>query len=347
MMNKVCGFILLLATAVTAWTAPVQDAALMEAASQLDVAGVRQALRQGANPNVLSDTARKTSPLEQIALGVLMHKKEHDAEERAIAIANSLFESGARLGPHDQGVLFFPISAGFVRFVSLLLDKGASPTARVEGYTPTELAVAHGQVLVYELLVARGGIPVRKYVAAQLSLNEAAQNGDIDGMSRALVAGAEIDGEDATGKTALITALRTPIYKKENADTIRWILVKGANPNKKGESGFRDVDQTTPLHMFVLASSYALKDNRPEVRQLAEEIMRDLLKAGAKVSGMDVRDRTPLHFAARSDNLRAAEILIGEGARVMARDTTQKTPLDYAESKAMILLLKQNGATER
>jgi len=54
-----------------------------------------------------------------------------------------------------------------------------------------------------------------------------------------------------------------------------------------------------------------------------------------------------LHVAAVADNVRGAEILIGEGARVMARDTTGKTPLDYAESASMIKLLKANGATER
>jgi ankyrin repeat protein len=72
-----------------------------------------------------------------------------------------------------------------------------------------------------------------------------------------------------------------------------------------------------------------------------------LLEAGAKVSGVDSIGRTPLHIAAENDNVRAAEILIREGAKVMPRDGAGKTPLDYAESSAMIKLLKQNGATER
>jgi ankyrin repeat protein len=79
---------------------------------------------------------------------------------------------------------------------------------------------------------------------------------------------------------------------------------------------------------------------------MAEETLAHLLKAGAKVSGMDSQGRTPLHIAAKFDNVRAAEILIKEGAKVMPRDRTGKTPLDYAESAPMIMLLKQNGATE-
>jgi ankyrin repeat protein len=64
------------------------------------------------------------------------------------------------------------------------------------------------------------------------------------------------------------------------------------------------------------------------------------LKAGAKVSGTDERGWTPLHAAARFDNVLLAEILIKEGAKIMPRDNTGKTPLDYAESAAMIRLLK-------
>jgi ankyrin repeat protein len=103
-----------------------------------------------------------------------------------------------------------------------------------------------------------------------------------------------------------------------------------------------------PLDIFVRANTHTMRglDNRPNAKPLAEETLARLLKAGAKVSGMDERGRTPLHVAAEVDNLRAAEILVKKGARVMARDTTGRTPLDYAESAAMIKLLKQNGATE-
>ena len=64
------------------------------------------------------------------------------------------------------------------------------------------------------------------------------------------------------------------------------------------------------------------------------------------MSGIDKWGATPLHAAARLDNIMAAEILIAEGARIMARDEKNKTP-DYAQSAGMIKLLKQNGAKEQ
>jgi len=73
-----------------------------------------------------------------------------------------------------------------------------------------------------------------------------------------------------------------------------------------------------------------------------------LLKAGARVSSTTYdRKQTPLHIAARFQNVKAAELLLKAGAKVMPRDEDGKTPLDLAEKSSMIKLLKAYGAKEQ
>jgi ankyrin repeat protein len=140
-------------------------------------------------------------------------------------------------------------------------------------------------------------------------------------------------------RTALVAALRLPTFDPRWPVAAWWLLDHGADPNLAGEG--------LPLHVFVLANTKTMNMPSGMERELADTPFNRLLKASAKISGIDDTGQTPLHVAAKSDNLRAAEILIRDGAKVMPRDNQRKTPLDYAESAAMIKLLKENGAVEQ
>jgi ankyrin repeat protein len=344
---------------VPSWAGPAQDKALWDAAGchdgHPDTEAVKAALKLGADPSAPSKTARPITPLECASMSTMSSNAA--ANRKATEVAKLLFAAGAKLGPADYDILFSPISSGNVEMVQLLIDKGASPTAKLEGFTPTELARKYDQPTVYEYLISRGGISVDRTEAAQVALIEAAGRGFladmgrdeeiIPKMERAVRQGARIDGADPSKETALIAAVRNGVYGRWSAQPILWLLDHGADPNQKGDSGLQGIEGL-PLHIFVATNKDTLAGlpNRPDAKPMAEEALARLLKAGAKVSGMDSQGRTPLHLAAKFDNVRAAEVLIQEGAKVMARDETGRTPLDYAESAPMIKLLKANGATE-
>jgi ankyrin repeat protein len=337
-----------------------QDVALREAALFKNIEDVKDALKKGANANAPSATRRHITPLGAVAMGRWRDTRDRAADlaknetarklsqrglsdeeiDRylAVEITKTLFAAGAKLGPYDRDILFHPIANGNVELVGLLLDHGASVTEDLEGFTPTELAKKYDHEAVYQLLISRGGIPVDNSSAAQLALVEAAGTGDVERMEKALKDGARIN-EVKSKQTALVAALRWPTVDPRWSVAAWWLLDHGADPNLKGEDGL-------PLHVFILANAKTMNGSDLK-RNLADITFGRLIKAGAKISAMDDDGQTPLHVAAKEDNVRAAEILIEQGAKIMPRDKNGKTPLDYAESAAMIKLLKQNGATER
>jgi ankyrin repeat protein len=307
---------------------------------------LKNELRLGANPNAVTAKGPRLESVLAHYVEMISLSRDPQVRSAGLEAVRSLIGAGAKLQAADAGILFWPVSSGNVALVQVLLDLGASATswpARQLGtdLSPVEAAAAEGHDDIVDLLVERGAQRPDRKQTIQESFVRAASRSSIQELEGLLLRGANVNGKSKDNEAALTNAI-TWSYTCESFPKIRWLLEKGADPNvlSKGFLGTQPA-----LHLAVWVDAMLLKAKRE--RKCSEQVIHHLLKHGAHVSGVDPAGLTPLHVAAKNNNVPAARLLIQSGAKIMPRDQSGKTPLDLAESSEMIKLLKQNGATER
>jgi ankyrin repeat protein len=315
-----------------------QETRFGDALNKFDIDAVRQALKAGADPN---ERFNRTglSAISRVASSLTFISSENppmsldEAEEKAIAILDVLFQAGAQLRGYDSQILFWPVSQGSKKVTKYLLDRGANPNADDgDGSTPVTLATYYNHPDIVKLLVEYGAKPLDSITSTQIRFVAAAWRGDLIALKRELNGGARVNSQSPNKKTALIEAVSRGHFR-----VVRELLALGANPNLSGES----LGLKSPLHAAVFKGKWEFEKGN------AAEIIQLLLKAGAHVSSTETyKQKTPLHIAAELSNPISAKILLDAGAKVMPRDTDGKTPLDYAQSAEVIKLLKSYGAKE-
>jgi ankyrin repeat protein len=142
-------------------------------------------------------------------------------------------------------------------------------------------------------------------------------------------AAVDVNGQDASGRTALLEAAWGG-----SADIAEFLLERGADPNIADKSGF------TPL-MRAVEGGHQL-------------IAAALIKKGADVNCRGrVRGTTPLMLAAESGDQKLITMLLGDGARINDADQYEETAVARAykagqEKAAQFLESKGGrGKTER
>ena len=168
--------------------------------------------------------------------------------------------------------------------------------------------------------------------------------GSLDDLKLRHEKGAKVNFRNEDGETVLLNVLKGP-YDNDTFLKLEYLISIGAQVNFKGRS--ETSNNTTPLDAAVWHSSSVFKsDTASNNAYYAEQILKYLIDEGANVSGADARGETPLHTAAKSDNLIAAGLLLEAGAEVMPKDYDGKTPLDFTGSGEMTTLLKEYGAVD-
>lgn len=316
---------------------------------------VKQLLGNGANPNWINTERKSAKSILSRYVGHLGYSVDPNNVKKGVKAVKLLFKHGAKLQYCDGAILFWPIANGQYEMVKLLLENGASgtfwPKEEIGGSdynnTPIVEATARGYEKIIDLLVKFGAKRLEEKEANQLRFVEAANFEEVDVLRGLVEKGAKVNTTNRNNKTALINALSTPVfYRYGTYRKVMYLLDLGADVNKSGTtSGLGD---TLPLHVVIWMSSYTFRSkDRPHEKEYATQIIKELIKKGALVSGRDKYEKTPLHIAAKYNNLVAAKMLIEAGCKLMDKDEDGKTPLDYAESAEMIKLLKSHGAQEK
>lgn len=327
------------------------DRNLSKAVFSLDVNGVQQALKAGANPNarIGSLSAVEMAIISIPPLKGEIYRKDEDKkwikdkEKKCIETLEKLLNAGAKV---EQSYLRWPIEHNSVLILKLLLQRGTDINTPMGELTPIELAVKSDSQDVIDFLIKQGVQPVSPQNAAQLSLLDASENHDIFRMEKSIAEGAKLDcGYKNIRVNALIIAVSSiGTFESESYGAIAYLLQKGANPN------FEEPNHNTPLHFAMISTKIYLYNNNDmtEQQQTYRKLsLQALVKAGANISSQNAQGQTPLHVATMWDNLLGAKFLIENGASVNIRDKDGKTPLDYAKSPEMIKLLKSHDAKEK
>lgn len=194
----------------------------------------------------------------------------------------------------DTGKLFEAIRAGDDSALTQMLAAGADPNSRnPQGATLLMQAALHSKVQTLQILLKAGSDPNLSNPMGATALIWAAGN---PAKVRLLVDhGAQVNAAAKSGRTPLIVASAFA----GNAETLRVLLGKGADPKTVDESG------DGPLGSSATAADV--------------EMIKILLKAGASVQergyrGRVTRSLTPLMRAAAANCQACVEILLAAGS---------------------------------
>lgn len=308
---------------------------------------IKEYLQSGANPNWINSKQKQRKTVLSRFVELSSSSINQRIRPKGYSAIKLLFDNGAKIQKLvDDQILFSPVAYGFYDLTKLLLEKGVSakswPKSIGTNFTPIEYAAREGHKNIVDLLLEYGAIKIDEKDIIQSRFIEVAKFGTVSELDELRKNGARINKRDKDRATALINAIISIMVGKSSVKRVGYLLSSGADPNYEGSGllGF-----FPPLHVATIHTSFLFRADKRD-HEPGKKIIQLLLENGAYVSGKDQNGLTPLHYAAKYNNIFAAHLFLIKGSKVMPRDNKGKTPLGYAESAEMIKLLKEYGARE-
>ena len=242
---------------------------------------------------------------------------------------------------------------GLVKTINNLLENGACIEKDLNGYTALHaaalgIAADHTKEVIACLLDHGADINARiekgyqnGCTALQLT---AAVTRNPDALRYLLERGANVNVEDARGRTALISASQ---WAEE--DILQSLLDKGANVNATDMSegsALQSAASSGSLQkvLYLLSSGADMDPNALKSAAGAStgglEIVQCLLDRGADVEARSQYSKTALHIAADKGKLEIVQCLLDRGADIEARSQYSKTALHIAADKGKLEIVQ-------
>lgn len=261
------------------------------------------------------------------------------------SIGSSLFGGGTIGGVGAQNSSFDSGSEGSVDSI-ISIDS-----------TPLIRAAAAGNYEKVEKLLEEN-IPVDGRDSEERTALIAAAYNERNEICRLLItAGANPYMQDRNGFNALDFAASRGLV-----DTVKLILKESKSPDQRHHAEYAMLMQAAfaanagllPAGKddFYSANRISIEDKSPlhiAASNDSEDLIKAMIKRGAKVNIENSSGQTPLHWAAWNNKVNAISLLLKNSAKIDITDNDGTTPLMFAaknNSKEAVILLLENGANK-